>query len=100
MKISLLFFLLVFLSTDIIAQHRGKISGHIQKENMPAEGFTVNLLRSTDSSIVQLTATGSEGQYVFESIAAGNYLLSLTAVGYKKTYSPAITISPELQEVN
>ncbi|WP_276480156.1 outer membrane beta-barrel protein [Paraflavitalea pollutisoli] len=43
---------------------------------------TVILQKAADSSTYKMTSTDQTGQYAFEDLIAGNYLLSFTATGY------------------
>ncbi len=93
MKRSILSVCLFLLLTGAMAQNTGKISGTILKNEKPADGATITLLRAKDSASVKLAAANKEGAFVFENIAYGNYLLSVTAVGAKKAISPSFELS-------
>src|SRR5688572_29662531 len=99
-KVSLLLTSFVLAVSGAIAQNAGKISGSISsKTAKAAEGATVSLLRSKDSVMVKLSAANKEGQFTFEKIRDGKYLISVTAVGHRKSFSKAFEITPELQSV-
>ncbi|MGC4103742.1 TonB-dependent receptor domain-containing protein [Ferruginibacter sp.] len=93
MKIKILFFSFLLSAIGALAQNTGKISGTILKNEKPAEGATVSLLRAKDSATVKLTAVSKEGAYAFDNIVEGRYLLSVTAVGHQKAWSPVIELS-------
>jgi len=93
MKRSILSLCLFLLLTGAMAQNAGKISGTIVKTEKPAEGATISLLRAKDSATVKLSAANKEGAFVFENIAYGKYLISVTAVGSKKAWSSPIELS-------
>jgi hypothetical protein len=77
-----------------ISAQTGKISGAVTDGSQkPAEAATVSLLRATDSAVVKFTATAKNGQFLFEQIAFGRYLVSITAVGHQAAYSPAFELS-------
>lgn len=80
-------FLFVFFSmlTGINAQ---TISGKIKDvDNNPLPKATVSLLRTKDSSLVKLNASGNDGSYKFQSISSGQYLVSSSSIGYSTVYS-------------
>lgn len=84
MKKELAFILLsFFLSYVSLGQYIGKVSGVIKDQNdVTIEAATVTLLRIQDSAIVKIAVSNKKGQYEFENIRAGNYLVSVSAVGY------------------
>jgi outer membrane receptor protein involved in Fe transport len=53
------------------------------------------LLKSTDSSTSKITSTDNSGNYVLEQVVPGQYLLSITATGYKahRIILPPLTTS-------
>ena len=61
------------------ANVRGKISDH--QQNLPSA--TV-LLLSADSTLVQGVVTDGVGEFVFENVSAGDYIISASMVGYAK----------------
>jgi hypothetical protein len=99
MKISIVSLAILLSFATALAQEAGKISGSILKNAKPADGATISLLRAKDSSIVKLSASGKEGSYAFENIAPGKYLLSATAVGHRKAWSPVIEVSTVVPHV-
>ncbi|MFT3910895.1 MAG: TonB-dependent receptor [Ferruginibacter sp.] len=95
-KSAILFKLFLLLSPLLFAQESGKISGSISTENknvFPA--VTISLFRLKDSSMVKLATTDKNGIYIFENMAIGKYIVFVTAVGYKKSRSGIIAITPE-----
>ena len=79
--------------TSAIAQDGGKILGTILRNEMPAAGATISLLRAADSATVKLAAANAGGAFLFENIEAGKYLVSATAVGYQKSWSSGFELS-------
>jgi hypothetical protein len=65
----------------------------------PAEGATVSLLRAKDAATIKLSVVNKEGLFLFENIADGKYLVSVTAVGYKKAMSKPFEVTPEQQSI-
>jgi hypothetical protein len=78
----------------------------------PVPFATVALLNARDSSVVKGTASDQQGQYAFERVGAGRYLVRASVVGYKKTYSlpiiadnesvsiPTLTLTDETGQLN
>ena len=59
----------------------------------------MSLLRAKDSATVKLAASNKQGQFVFEGIANGKYLVSATAVGYQKIVSNGFELTSTQQNV-
>lgn len=96
MKVSILAASFVLFVSTAIAQTAGKISGNIIIENAKgAEGATVSLLRAKDSTTVKLAAANKEGLFSFEQIPNGKYIISVTAIGYKKSYSKLFELTAQ-----
>lgn len=99
MKLTFLLVSLIFLLSNAVAQSAGKVWGRIVQNTKPAEGATVSLLRAKDSATVTFSVVNKEGVFAFENIADGKYLVSVTAVGYRKTYSKPVEVSPKQQSI-
>src|SRR5688572_10942447 len=99
MKISILSVCLFLSITGAMAQNAGKISGTVLKNAKPADGATVSLLRAKDSATVKLSAANKEGLFIFENIRDGKYILSITAVGHQKAWSPLVEITSQAPSV-
>jgi len=80
-------FIALFMSASLYAQAQHSLTGTVKdaKDNSPVSYSTVALLRS-DSSVVTGAVTGDDGKFVMENIAAGNYLLQVSFLGYEKEY--------------
>lgn len=59
----------------------------------------VLLLHATDSTVSKGTTSNENGVFVFEKIKTGTYLVVVSMVGYKKSYSAPFTITAENQWV-
>ena len=89
----------LFLSTAF-AQNTGKINGSITGKGAKAtEAATVSLLRAKDSATVKISAADKDGKFFFENLADGKYIVAITAVGHRKSYSELIEINTQQQEV-
>lgn len=94
-KILTLLTLTLTLAIHGIAQTKtGKISGHVIDGNVKTiESATITLLRSKDSSVIKLSVANKEGNFVFENVGDGKYLVSVTAVGHTKGFSEIFEIN-------
>lgn len=67
----------------------GRIEGSVSNaKGEPIEFVTVLLRQRQDSVPIAGTTTNATGQYTFESVARGKYILTLTFVGYQKQSLP------------
>ncbi len=90
--------LLLVLTNCLNAQVKFKISGKvIDDKQRPVEFATVNLLKTSDSSIIKTTLTKETGEYKLESTDKGSFVVSVTAVGYKRNLSKEITLIGEAE---
>ena len=77
---SLLVYIFLLYASEIVAQNA--VKGTVKGENSQEAIFaSVRLLRP-DSTFVQGTITDSIGNYRLSDIAAGDYLLSISSLGY------------------
>lgn len=84
---------MVMISFKILAQQTGELSGRLKnKKNNPIEFANLVLLNSNDSSLVKASLSDENGNYLFEHIAAGNYLLMASMVGYQKYSAPLVVL--------
>jgi hypothetical protein len=84
----------LFISWQITAQH--SITGKaIDEKNQAAEFATVALLHAKDSSMVKANLTNVSGEYTFEKIAKGQYLIAISMVGYSRTFSQPFALQNE-----
>jgi hypothetical protein len=93
--ISLAAAMLLFCST-VFAQStfKGKVTGVIQESPTKALPFaTVLLLNAKDSTLAKGAISSESGNYEFENVSLGRYLVSATMVGYQKALSSVFEIS-------
>ena len=91
-KQKLFFPLLLLLSFNSNAQT--KIIGTVVDENsQPLANANVLLLHSKDSSLIKGYVTAINGQYSFEELLMGNYIIATSYVGYKQKYTPVIDLN-------
>ena len=93
MKKNLLLIFFCLFSLNMMAQ---KISGIVKDETgKPFGGTNVSLIRIKDSVTVKYTATKSDGLYEFAGVNNGSYMVKTSYVGYKISFSDAITLNSE-----
>ncbi len=86
--------LTVFISTFGFAQTNGKVKGTVEDGSQKTiESATITLLKARDSSVAKVAAANKTGNFEFDNVPEGRYLVSITAVGHKKGYSPVFEIS-------
>lgn len=91
---------LLLLTTLILCQHgfaqqspRGSASVTILTESQaPAEGATVQLLRSKDSGLVKSALTDNTGLAELNNVPEGSYLLKISAVNLQPLFSDTFNI--------
>jgi len=87
----------IFLaSLPAMAQLTGKLAGAARDaKGQPIESATITLLNATDSAKLRSTATDKAGQFSFDHVPAGKYLVMASSVGFNTLYSPSITLTKE-----
>src|ERR1700733_13027505 len=100
-NISILLWLLVaFFKLSYAQTKTGNISGKVQSANDGVNGATINVLRIKDSSLVKMGISGKTGAFEINSIANGQYIVKVTAIGYTSFTSKPFTISSDNSNVN
>ncbi len=84
------------------AQSGGKISGMIKDggNQKIIDAATISLLKSQDSSLVKTSLTDKGGNFSFENLKEGKYLVMATSFGHAKVYSKTIQIDAAGLEAN
>jgi outer membrane receptor protein involved in Fe transport len=95
-----LFILLTAMSLSYFsnAQSAGKVSGSIKDggNQKIIDAATISLLRTKDSSLVKTAITDKDGNFIFEKVKDGAYLVAAASIGHTKVYSSAFDVN-ELQ---
>lgn len=79
----------------------GKVSGTVvDGSHKTIESATIALLRAKDSSTVKFTVADRAGEFLFENIKEGSYLVSVTAVGHQKGFSEKVQLTDTHPEVS
>jgi len=88
-------FLLFASITFELAQAQSNIHGIITRgtNNQPLPNASVLLLKAKDSSLVKGMVTGPTGEYSFENIAPGRYMIGSSYTGLNQAFTPIITIA-------
>ena len=84
-----LFSSLVFSSGGII---KGSV---IDNDAEPISFATVMILHSADSTLVKGDVTNVEGKYSFESVSSGEYIVSISMIGFTTFYSESFRLQDE-----
>lgn len=72
-------------------QAQAKISGLVTTvTDKPIDGVNILLLNSGDSTLVKGTITNSSGQFGFDNIKQGKYIINASSIGYKNSISKEI----------
>ncbi|MFZ1452407.1 MAG: TonB-dependent receptor, partial [Ferruginibacter sp.] len=92
---SLLAVLAIGLSSFAQSASSGKISGSIKDggNQKVIDAASVSLLKAKDSALVKVAVTDKDGNFSFENLKEGDYLVLATSIGHTKTYSSTIRIT-------
>ena len=72
----------------------GKITGKvIDGSTKTIESATITLIRAKDSTVSKMSVADKTGNFVFENVADGRYLVSITAIGHEKGFSETVEVS-------
>jgi iron complex outermembrane recepter protein len=94
-KILTLLTVALTLSIVSLAQLKnGRVAGKVIDGNTKTiESATITLIRAKDSSVAKISVANKEGNFVFENVAEGNYMVSISAVGHAKGFSEKFEIN-------
>src|SRR5262245_56146163 len=95
--------IILFFTVHTFAQSEGNghsISGIVQDKisGQPIEFASVQLLNPKDSTILKTIVTDRKGKFLFDGVAAGNYLLRYSFIGYEKVLMP-ITVDQKRENI-
>lgn len=98
-KIYVLAFLLLLTAGAVSAQNTkpaAKVSGSLlDEQGKPLDYATVTLLKAQDSTVIKGTLSNQSGDYLFDHINSGSYIIRATVVGYKKASSRPFTVTSD-----
>jgi iron complex outermembrane receptor protein len=89
-------FVSLFCSFSVLAQEANAylIKGSVTDEkSAPLEFVNVLLLSAADSSLVKAVASDEKGEFIFENVKEGDYLLKLSQVGLADSILPKFPLS-------
>lgn len=93
-----IFSLLAAMSIAIgsFAQSGAKVTGSIKDggNQKVIDAASVSLLNAKDSSLVKTAVADKNGNFSFENLKDGNYLVMATSLGHTKSYSKSFSLSP------
>ncbi len=79
----------------------GTINGNVKEgPDKWMEAATITLLKAKDSSVAKVNASGKNGDYSFDKMAYGRYLVCVSATGYAKNCSPVFELSESSPNVS
>jgi hypothetical protein len=91
LTIKFVWFTMCLLVFRLPAQSQCAIKGRLSDTLRSSLSFNaIGLLNCTDSTIVKGIITDADGNYCFENIKKGSYLLKITAIGFQTCYSDKI----------
>ncbi len=101
-----LFILLTAMSFSIISiaqtPKNGKITGSIKDggNQKIIDAATITLLNATDSSLVKTAITDKDGNFMFEKVNNGNYLVAASSIGHSLVYSTSFLVDENHSNIN
>src|SRR6478672_11377691 len=94
MKLRITFLIInaLIISNLTFAQSTAKLTGSIKDGGMQKiiDAATISLLRSKDSSLVKIGLTDKNGDFNFENLPAGKYIIMATSIGHRKVFSKTV----------
>ncbi len=88
---------IALISSSLVGYSQGKlgrISGLvIDGSAKTIESATITLLRAKDSTVAKMSVADRSGNFAFEEIQEGKYLVSISAVGHQKGFSEIFEIN-------
>lgn len=71
-----------------------KVSGTVLDEEKKVLDFaTISLLKTSDSSLVRTAVSGLDGKFLFQDVQEGEYILTASMVGFKKTKTSSFSLN-------
>lgn len=92
-KLTLLF-CIYFITISATAQNKPSITGKIKDGDNQSviDAASVSLVKVADTSLVKTAITDKTGNFQFENVKGGTYMVIATSVGHKRTFSQPITV--------
>ncbi len=88
---SRIYFIAMFSLCMFTAKAQHQLSGTVKDEinDSPVPYATIALLR-LDSSAITGVMTRNDGKFIMQNVVAGDYILQVSLIGYKKTFRRVI----------
>lgn len=84
---------LQILALSVLGQS-GRISGRVEETGgKKMDAVSVSLLKIKDSTTTKVAITDKTGQFTFENIAPGKYILSVSHIGFSNWYSQPLELT-------
>ncbi|MDR2273387.1 MAG: TonB-dependent receptor family protein [Sphingobacterium sp.] len=88
------YFLLLNLLIVSFVQAQVKVTGKVQStENVPLPLATAYLMKANSTVVLKATVTNEAGEYQFENVKSGSYLVETKMVGYTSARSSSFDIN-------
>lgn len=81
-------FFLMFFAACLFVQAQNSVSGKVLDETQNGVPYGTVRLLGVDSVFICGTATDSLGHYILKDITTGNYLVSISSIGYDSQVFP------------
>ncbi len=92
MKKLIQLFLCLLVFNGLSAQ--SSISGKVLDENEQGMvAANVYLMAAADTAFIRGTMSNGDGQYIFEKVKTGSYIIQVTSVGYNNSYTTIFELS-------
>jgi len=99
-----LIFILLFIAVTLWGQNKGagKITGIVLESSNgnPVEYASIQLLKISDLSIVNVTISDNKGNFSLDNLAIGEYSLAVSFMGFEKLQLPKISLTKEQSSLN
>lgn len=93
-------FLLMLTSISASAKSNSVVKGKVvDNKNQPVEFATALLRKSNGDEVVQGAICNQKGEFKIEKVRAGDYILTISMVGYEKATTSAFKVNPQESEI-
>ena len=91
-KLFLLLALLTFLTTPVLAQTSGSISGDVKDEKQAVVTNATVTVRNVKTNETRSTTTDGDGRYRFTGMPVGDYEVTVESTGFAKYVQSGISL--------
>lgn len=94
-------FCIVCIQFPLIILSQNSITGAIaDSSKAPIPFCALALINAADSSLVKGNMTNENGDFVFESVSKGNYLIKIAHIGFLPCYSESVSVDSINPKIN